>query len=298
MKRHIVFPLDFDSRAYLLKEPGEHWEESAKKLHFENRATLIEELRVEFGELNFEQKLQNFKDLGQSPLSIISHHNILYKQAQDAFIYGFYYPALTSACALGERVFNHLILDLRDNYRSTSKYKEICKKQSFQDWGSTIKILADWGVFQHPDIEPEFHKLKEMRMRSIHFNPETSKNLRSDALAALSYVALIIHLQFGTAAGQKWMIDGTKGAFFIKKDAEQDPFIAKYYLPQCPLVGPYYAMNFNQEGHWLFFDWNNYDNREISDEEFAKLFKDKTPEQRAPTSVPVAANVHVHTIVR
>ena len=298
MKRHIVFPLDFDSRAYLLKEPEVHWQECVKKLHFENQAKLIEELKAELGELNFEQKLQNFKDSGQSPFSIISHHNILYIQARYAFIYGFYYPALTSACALGERVFNHLILDLRDNYRSTPIYKEIYRKRSFQDWGDTIKILTDWGVFQHPGIEPEFHKLKELRMRSIHFTPETYKNLRSDALAALSYVALIIHLQFGTAAGQKWMIEGTKGAFFIKKDAEQDPFIAKYYLPQCPLVGPYYAMYFNQEGHWLIFDWINYDNREISDEEFVKLFKDKTPEQLASTSVPVAANVHVHTIVR
>ena len=88
MKRHIVFPLDFDSRAYLLKEPGEHWEESVKKLHLENQATLIEELRVELGELNFEQKLQNFKDAGQSPSSIISHHNILYRQARYAFVLG------------------------------------------------------------------------------------------------------------------------------------------------------------------------------------------------------------------
>lgn len=297
MKRHIVIPYVFDTRANFLKEPGEHWEESAKILYLENQAKIIEGLRVELGELNFEQKLQNFKDLGPSPLSIISHHNILYKQAQDAFIYGFYYPALTSACALGERVFNHLILDLRSNYKSTSKYRKICRKQSFQNWEYTIKILADWGVFQHPDIKYKFDELRKLRMCSIHFNHETYKNLRSDALAALSYMALIINLQFGIAAGQKWMIEGTKGAFFIKKDAEQDPFMAKYYLPQCPLVGPYYAMKFNQEGHWLIFDWINYDNREISDEEFVKLFKNKT-EQRASTSVPVAANVHVRTIMR
>jgi hypothetical protein len=295
MKRHLVFPLDFDTRALALEDPNENWEETSKRLHLANRERLIVQLKIELGEQGFEQKLQNFKDAGTSPFSILSHHNGLYRQARYAFIHGLYYPALTSACALGERMLNHLILDLRDSYKSTPIYREIHRSKSFQDWGKAIHILSDWNVFQHPDVESKFHELKELRMRSIHFNPETYVNLRAEALAALFSISEIIQLQFGFA--QRWLIPNTAGAFFIRMECEEDPFIAQYYLPQCPKVTPYYIMRHTIDGRWAVFDWENYEGV-VNDGEFARMHGDRTEDQLVPDSVPLEENVHVQLIGR
>jgi len=297
VKRYLVFPLDFDSRAYFLKEPEENWDGKVKEIHLENQKTLKERIKAEFGELNFDQKLENFMGAGDAPFSIISYHNQLYKQARSAFICGLYYPALTALCALGERIINHLIIDLREKYKYTKYYKYVYRNKSFDDWSYAINILVEWGVFQHQDVEKEFHKLKDIRMRSLHFNPDTYKNLRSDALSALTHLGNIISMQFGFASNQKWIIHGTQGAFFIKKEAEQHPFMARYYLPQCPLVGPYYAAHHTERGQWLFFDWNNYDEREITDEEFSSLYTNRTLGQLVPNVIPFESNVSVQTSV-
>lgn len=54
------------------------------------------------------------------------------------------YPALVGACALGERILNHLILDLRGAYAHTPEYKRVHRKDSFDDWRVPIDTLAAW----------------------------------------------------------------------------------------------------------------------------------------------------------
>jgi hypothetical protein len=82
------------------------WAEEPKRLHAENRKRLIEQLAYELGPMNLEGKLQNFRDAGSTPFSIIAYHNSLFCQSSmPSFIVG--------SCALGEAIFNHLILDLR-----------------------------------------------------------------------------------------------------------------------------------------------------------------------------------------
>ena len=257
MKRYLVHPLDFDSRAFFLEEPDEQWAEEVKELHFENRKNIINALKVELGEHAFEAKLKNFIDASSAPFSIISYHNSLYHQARYAFIHGFYYPSLTAACALGERILNHLIIDLREHYKNSPHYKNIYRKSSFDDWERIIEILEDWSVFQYPIVAEEFQKLKTLRNQVIHFNPVTYSTLREDTLTALKTLASIISIQFGFARDQKWMIMGTKGAVFTKKESESDPFIRRYYLPQCPKVGPYYSMRPDGKGNWFVIDWND-----------------------------------------
>jgi len=182
---------------------------------------------------------------------------------------------------------------LRDNYKSSPHYKRIYKKKSFDDWIKALNILSEWGVFQHSDVELAFQELKVLRDKSIHFNQDTYHSLRSDAVMALKKLYTIISIQFGFACNQKTTIAGTRGAFFIKKDAETDPFVMKYYLPQCPKVGPYYTMKMDKEKGWLFFDWKNYEAKMVTDQEFAKLHTDRVPEQLAPNSLPATSKVKV-----
>lgn len=110
MKRYRVLPFfDFDTRSLTLSEPiREEWDEQVKALHRQNRENTINHLKAEFGEIGWEQKIQNFVDLGPKPLSIIAFHNSFFAQVRSSFVVGAYYPALTGACALGERVLNHL----------------------------------------------------------------------------------------------------------------------------------------------------------------------------------------------
>ena len=129
MKRHRILNFDFDNRVSLLRDPiGEDWEENVKKLHLQNRRRVEESLIATYWELFKEAKKDNFIALDSKPFSILAFHNRFFEQIRISFIMGAYYPALTGACALGERILNYLILVLRDEYKSTPEYKRVYKK--------------------------------------------------------------------------------------------------------------------------------------------------------------------------
>lgn len=249
MKRYLVYPFDFDTRADTLRiEIQDSWESQVKDLWAENKRNIELQLRQELGEANFDMKLKNFTDCGSAPFSIVSYHNPLYHQARYAFYHGYYYPALVAACALSERMLNHMILDLRGQFSETKEYKKVGTKKSFNKWGVAISTLAAWNIFQADCVSKDFEVLKRVRDRSIHFTPETYRTLRDDALSALQHLASIIRVQFGFDGRARWMLPGTQGNFFIKKESENDPFLKKYYLPQCPLVSPLFSINFLPQG--------------------------------------------------
>ncbi|MBO1905270.1 hypothetical protein KHP60_09860 [Microvirga sp. 3-52] len=251
---------------------------------------MIEALKQEFGPADFDMKAVNFKELGPSPFSIVSYHNVFFWQVRSAFIQGLYYPALTSACALGERMLNHLVLSLRDHYKDSSHYRKVYRKSSFDNWDIAIDALADWRVLNE-QVASNFRGLKSIRNKSIHFHPETYSTVREDSLSAIKLVSKIIEHQFGFfKVEHEWAISGTIGAQFVSKAYEDDPFIKTFYLPQCPLVGPYYAVAFHEIGI-LFFDRESYSDHEISDEEFSKLFNERAPEEVVSSDLPLRPGV-------
>ncbi|TJW51944.1 MAG: hypothetical protein E5X65_20655 [Mesorhizobium sp.] len=290
MKRYLVYPTQFDTRAHMLDEAAEHWDMQVKDLHAQNKERLVANLKDELGDFGFEQKIKNFRDLGSSPFSIVAHHNALFHQARYAFIHSLYYPALTAGCALGERILNHLLLDLRHHFSQSPFDRRSHTRQSIDDWSKAIETLSEWGVFQTSKVKTTFEQLKALRNRSLHFNASTIATLREDALAALGCLATVIEKQFGFQFERT--IPGSKGAFFFRKDAEADPFIRHYYLRHSPHVSPYYAMNF-VGGVWLVFDRVVGPDVEVSDEEFVSIFRARTPDQLAPTDVPWSGEVAV-----
>lgn len=291
MKRHLVYPFDFDGRAHFLQiEVKDEWEDAVKQSWVDNKERVKIGLRLELGDRNFETKVRNFTDCGAAPFSIVSYHNEFYHQIRYSFCHGYYYPSLVAASALGERILNHLILDLRDEFTHTAEYKDIYKKKSFDKWSVPIAALQAWGVFQHDEVGKLFQTLGEIRNRSIHFNTSTYRNLRADALEAIQALSKIIRLQFGFFAEQKWAIPGTQGHAFISKEAESDAFIRRYYLPQCPLVGPYFSIKF--EGNdILFFDFESYDEPSTTDELFAERFNNRDVSKIAPSDSPVLSGI-------
>src|SRR5262245_53677490 len=129
MKRYRIFTFDLDRRALTLTQyVSESWDEDAKRMHQQNEIQTIAGLLMQFGSYASEAKIQNFIDLGPKPISILAFHNKFFDQVRNAFVVGAYYPALTAACALGERILNHLILLLREDFKATPEYKKVYDK--------------------------------------------------------------------------------------------------------------------------------------------------------------------------
>jgi hypothetical protein len=274
MKRYRVLVFDFDTRATILaQEPGPQWSQQAKEANERSKRGIIEGLGREFGPVDLDQKVENFKAIKALPISLIAFHNRFFRQARAAFVGGCYYPALTSVCALGERVLNHLILRLREYYRATPEYKTVYRKDSFDDWNVAIGTLVAWGVLL-PRATEAFHELREYRNGAIHFNPEIDTNDRSLALDAILKFNDIVIEQFSGFGTQPWYIGGTLGAIFVKKGYEEIPFVKEIVLPNCHKVGHLHLLEM-QQGGWVVKDDHDYGDKAISDEEFKDLYNNR-----------------------
>jgi hypothetical protein len=274
-RRYHPFSFDFDSTPLSLKEPEEHWDEQVKQTHRENRAQQMKRLAEEYGSRHLDDIVKNVIDLGPKSMSLLAYHNQLHEQARRSFVIGSYYPALVAACALGERILNHLVLDLRDSFKASPHYRKIYRKDSFDNWPLAVSILTDWNVLVD-GAGAEFLALGELRNKSIHFNPETYQSLREDALAALQRLNTLLARQFGYFGGQPWFIENTPGAQFVKREYEANAFVRTYIIPRSGFVGPLYGMELSPEG-WRHLDYADYGDDDISDEEFAKRYRERDP---------------------
>lgn len=274
VRRYHPFSFDFDATPASLREPEEHWEEQVKQLHRDSRAQQIKRLEEEYGTRHVDDAIKNAIDLGSKSMSLLAYHNQLHEQARRSFIAGFYYPALVAACALGERILNHLILDLRDSFRASEHYRKVYRKESFDDWPFAVTVLTDWAILAD-GVGEQILALGSLRNRSIHFNPETYQSLRDDALAALRRLNVILAKQFGFFGNQPWFIEKTPGAQFIKREYETNPFVRTYLIPQSGFIGPLYGMEISQEGHWTHLDYVDYGEGELTDEEFAQKYRER-----------------------
>ena len=266
MKRYRVLKFDFDTRANILKlEENDNFKNI--KLQIKDR------LIAQFGTASASKKIDNFVEIGASPISIMAFHNIFLRQIRNSYVIGSYYPALVGACALGERILNQLIIHLRDDFKNTEQYKSVYKKNSFDNWNLAIKTLKNWNVLL-PNVVNQFQELKQLRNEVIHFNPETDVNTKKNALDSIKKIQRIIGQQFSCFGHQPWYIPKINGAAFIKKSYEAKPFIKRIVIPNCKKVGPYHILERGLKG-WIVKENYNYEEKEITDIEFAKLFNSR-----------------------
>lgn len=275
-RRYHPFSFDFDSTPLSLTDPEEHWDEQVKETHRENRAQQINRLEQDYGSRHIADVVKNVTDLGAKSMSLLTYHNRFHEQARRSFVASAYYPALVAACALGERILNHLMLDLRGSFKSSAHYRKVYRKDAFDNWPFAVSVLMDWKVLVD-GVGAEFLALSELRNRSIHFNPETYQSLRDDALAALQRLNAIIAKQFGYFGLQPWFIENTPGAQFVKRAYETDPFVRAYVIPRSGFIGPLYGMELTQQGYWMHLDYSDYGDDQLTDEEFAKRHRERDP---------------------
>lgn len=190
------------------------------------------------------------------------------------------YPALTAACSLGERLLNHMILALRDSYKRTPEYKHVYKKQSFDRWDIVIETLDAWGVLQH-DVQNEFNELKEIRNKSIRFNHDTDEFVERDSLKAVKLIQEIVRKQFSFEKTITDWIFVETGEIYVKKEAEEIPFVKQILTKPLTLVGPHHLIDKN----WNIKDLTDYELIEITDDEFCekrKALHENRRNQRRP----------------
>lgn len=276
-RRYHPFSFDFDSTSVSLTEAEDHWDEQVKRHHRENRARAVKQLEQRYGSAQIDNIIRNLTDLGPKSMSLLAYHNQFHEQARRSFVAGLYYPALVAACALGERILNHLVLDLRDSFKSSEHYRKVYRKNSFDNWAFVVTVLTDWNILVD-GVGTELLTLSDLRNRSIHFDPDTYQSLRKDALAALQRLNAIIGKQFGYFGLQPWFIENTPGAQFVKRAYEAVPFVRTYVIPRGGFIGPLYGMDLD-EGGWRHLDYADYGDGELSDEDFAKRYRERAPDQ-------------------
>lgn len=195
-------------------------------------------------------------------------HNKFLEQIRKSFVIGGYYPALTGACALGERILNHLVLLLRDYHKTSPEYKKIYRKQSFDFWPVAIDALESWGELL-PDAAEKFRELNDKRNHAIHFNPETDHNDRELALNAIHLIQDIVSLQFSSFGSQPWYFC-IPGEMYIKKEWEDRPLIKHIFIPNSVLVGPKHRVE-SIIPHIIINDQFDYEDRDVTDNEYIAL---------------------------
>lgn len=285
MRRYRTVPGDFDTRCCFLEPPGVGWEEEVRTLHIASQTRIIAGLKHEFGAQDFDRKVADFTAIGVKPFSVQTYHNSFFDQIRRAFVQGAYYPALVGACALGERILNHLVLDLRDDYAHTPEHETIATQKTLSSWTQMVSALKAWGVIDS-EVYNLFRTLARLRHRSIHFNPETYQNTRDDALRAIETLRDILDGQFAAFGPQRWYIPGTLGACFVAKAYEHNPFVRKFIVPSSAYVGPLHNMKVGPDGEWQFVDWppETYGVDELTDEEFKDMFNSRSPESLVPVN--------------
>jgi len=271
MKRYRICAFDFDARANLLNQPTEGWSEEAKANLKKQIQQIEQEIINEFGTIDKIAKIKRFKEIGAKSLSIIAHHNFLHNQIRSAYVQGNFYPALTSACALGERILNHLVLDLREDYDDGSEepneHSGIFTCKSCSSWNLMINTLTRWGIF-NSNIKNLFKELSKKRHKSLHFNEGTINNLGDESLGTIKILQEIIQKLFPAFGGDYFI--PTKGETYLKKELESKPFFKKYYLPNSKLVSPYHKV-IKVRPRFIIEDIDNVEDKEVSDNQFIKL---------------------------
>lgn len=280
-RRYRVVGVTFDTRNAILDwEVTDDWGQRERELQTANTSAIRMELLAELGTTNGEAKIENYRKLGVSPFTIIGSHRLHLSQVRSAYAHGDFYPALVGAGALGERIYNDLILTLRNDYAThPSSPSSLMSARSISSWSTAVRVLRDWGVIDE-ETRRKFLALKELRNAAVHFDRSIDASSSPPALEAILIVQSIIATIFTPESNPRYYIPGSAGATFLRRDAEVVPLVARIFLPHCGLVSP---RNRFEPGHdpdgrqvMMLKDDIEYPPDPLTDEQFVHEFNSTT----------------------
>jgi len=262
MKRYRWLSFFIDTQRNILNVPG--LSDTQREIQINQ---FREQVRFFHGEADLEGKLERWLKVAPPALCTpVAYHELL-RETEKAYIGGDFYPALTAACCIGERILNELLISLREDHRSSPHYKKIYRIESIDNWPQAIEILKDWGCINEK-VAINFTALLQLRNPSIHYGNITGRE--HDSLKSLNLIYEITNDLFGMSHPRYFW---GPGEMYVKKEYESDPLTKVFILPSCFLVGHKYEIR-DVEGVATIFDNFDYPDREISDDEFAMLRKE------------------------
>lgn len=269
MKRHRFLNFSIDSTRNIFKGVSSPLLERYKEEHRDY-------IKQKYGELNFDAKFDRWLSIPKPVLSVVAEHTHLLQDIENSYVLGSLYSALTGACCLGERIFNQIIFAIKESYRSDSLYKKIYNKGSIVDWKLGIDILVSWKVISS-DTEKKYRRLASLRNESVHFQ-NYAQDLSAMAKEAIELINQIISDLFEISPEKKFISwCEVPGEIYLRKDAENIPFIKAFYIPCAPLVGFKHTITSSPPAFQMQVeDGEMYENTDISDEEFVRLRNEYT----------------------
>src|SRR5262245_31866531 len=128
MKRYRILDFMVDTTRNTFNVPG-HEDWAAKR-----KQQMESSIASRYGEWGLERKFKRYMDLQKPSLTVVGEFSYLLEDVSNAYIAGNLYSALTGACCLGERIFNQIIFGIADYHKSSSHYKKVHGRGSFNDW--------------------------------------------------------------------------------------------------------------------------------------------------------------------
>lgn len=242
-RRYRPVPTTFDYRANVINLAiGGDWTAEIQQQWRNVKEGTVATLLGDLGVNDSERKIADYLALGPPPESFAFEHVEALRQVRSAFTHGDYYPALVGACALGERIFNQLIRDLRDDFRDhAGTPRKIRNNDTHTDWRTAIDALHRWGVLSD-ELAGTYESLRQLRNDVVHFTPGLDATARESAVEAVAGVQQIIAAVFAISGGVPRFIDGTPGGSFIARDAEAHPVVRRVILPTARSSRPRIAL--------------------------------------------------------
>ncbi|MDQ7837228.1 MAG: hypothetical protein RDU59_01900 [Thermodesulfobacteriota bacterium] len=233
----------------------------------EQADTNTEHLKAALGHEKFEQKLERWLRIQYPPLGLIDEYPEKITQIINTYSAGYFYPAVTSACCLAERILNRLILKTREHFKGDPHYKRVYRKESFDDWGKMITIIHDWRLVPEKAITT-MKELMPIRHQSIHYSGTFDfEAIASDVINKL--IAAITEI-FGVINRKDiYLVFDVPGEIWVRHHAQDHPFVKEFVLPHC-----YYA----HAVHDIDFEKQKISERlgkigQLTDDEFVQLRK-------------------------
>jgi len=266
MKRFRFLTFSLDSSRNIFKTTESDYLEKMKE---EQK----EAISQKYGAAHFEEKFDRWLAIPKPVISIVTEHTYLLEDIENAYVLGSYYASLTGACCLGERIFNQIILNVRDSYKSTDWYKKIYRSNSFDSWDVGVQILRDWKIIESK-TENDYRELAKLRNESVHFQGK-DQDLVLMTKKAITLINSIVSDLFELKRENKFLLFfEVPGEIYLKKEAEDIPFVKAFYISHASLVGFKHSVKLAEGPRFGIVDPGPYKGADVTDSEFVRLRKE------------------------
>jgi len=259
MKRYRFVRFFVDTQRNIFRIPG-----LPDKKREQEKKEMYHIIAFQYGDKDVVQKFERWLELAPPALCVPVEYHELLREVEGAYIRGDFYPALTGACCLGERILNHLVMGLRKYHKAIPRYRKVVSKESIQNWDKAISILRDWKVIDD-SVAKKFHKLLKLRTPAVHFGEVKDRSSRARSAVRLIYS--VTKSLFGQSIPQFFWVSGEG---YVKRCYESDPFTKEFLLPHCRKVGYRHKVE-TRHGKPIIVDRGSYSAEQISDNDFKEL---------------------------